>query len=426
MRYFTPVLVFVLMSMCGGFAVAVEPGDDLLLNGSIENGDGNLPSVWFIARVPADGLKMERTDETCHSKKYSLLIANSHQYEKKVSNNWAQKITDVPVGQAVRIEAWMRTENAEAVNVCVQCWDAETKNMLGFASTPVMRGEQKWTRVRSNPVVVPPNTESIIVRAALTGLGKAWFDDLSLKVVKHGVIGGNDDEAAADNNDDRSSATEEIVPAGDEEEKSAAESGADVAKLAGGRIAHTLPVTQDCMVLAYMPDWNYGNVDNIGVANNQGGVRTLLRWNSKNLESMKGSLEDKKVYLALYSRQTMSKPNPGMIEIYEIRSKWPERTSWNTQPQYADNPIAQSNFQPGNGWKLFDITALIHSQSESKQGNNGVMLRFKKEDFAPNSWSGYQFPSREGLGEWKDRRPRLLIVEPTKKAGDDNATGTGS
>ena len=32
------------------------------------------------------------------------------------------------------------------------------------------------------------------------------------------------------------------------------------------------------MVLAYLPDWNFGNVDNLGIGNNDGGVRTLIDW----------------------------------------------------------------------------------------------------------------------------------------------------
>ena len=52
----------------------------------------------------------------------------------------------------------------------------------------------------------------------------------------------------------------------------------DLVKIAPGPIVRAIPVSKDCMVLAYLPDWNFGNVDNIGIGNNDGGVRTLIDW----------------------------------------------------------------------------------------------------------------------------------------------------
>jgi hypothetical protein len=52
----------------------------------------------------------------------------------------------------------------------------------------------------------------------------------------------------------------------------------DLVKLAPGPIVRAIPVSKDCMVLAYLPDWNFGNVDNIGIGNNDGGVQTLIDW----------------------------------------------------------------------------------------------------------------------------------------------------
>jgi hypothetical protein len=173
------------------------------------------------------------------------------------------------------------------------------------------------------------------------------------------------------------------------------------------------------MVLSYMAEWDYGNVDNIGVANNDGGVRTLLYWKRKDVDSLKDTINDHRVLLALYSRRTDAKPNPGPIQMFELNDKWPERTSWKTQPGMAQSPAAEFAFQPGNGWKVFDVTSLVRGQIGSKEKSHGVILRFKKEDFTAktNNWSGYQFVSREGLGEWKDRHPCLIVVESSKEAG---------
>jgi hypothetical protein len=160
---------------------AAEGAGNLLLNGSAEQGAGDRPLHWFAARVPAEGLKMERTSGICHSGQYSLSIVNDHPSGKLVSNNWAQEISTIPQGKTIRVEGWIRTEGAEAVNLCVQCWNSKDR-LVALSSTRVVRGNQDWLHAQSEPMVVPAETTSLIVRAALTGRGKAWFDDLSLTV----------------------------------------------------------------------------------------------------------------------------------------------------------------------------------------------------------------------------------------------------
>ena len=40
----------------------------------------------------------------------------------------------------------------------------------------------------------------------------------------------------------------------------------------------------------------------------------------------------------------------------EILEEWPERTSWKTQPRYEAEPAATCKFEPGDGWKIIDLT----------------------------------------------------------------------
>jgi uncharacterized protein (TIGR03067 family) len=137
-----------------------------------------------VAELPADGLRMWRAREGAHSGEACLAIANTHQYEKEVCNNWAQELEDVPLGKTIRLSAYVKTAGADNVNLCIQCWDKSGQKMLAFASSPVLRGDHPWTLVSTTPVEVPPDTASIMVRAVLTGQGQVWFDDLSLVVVE--------------------------------------------------------------------------------------------------------------------------------------------------------------------------------------------------------------------------------------------------
>src|SRR5207237_2551680 len=94
-----------------------------------------------------------------------------------------------------------------------------------------------------------------------------------------------------------------------------------------GEVVAAIPVERDQMILAYLPDWAHGRVDNIAVANNDGGVRTLLAWAP--VADAKGA--DRKFLLALYARESVSKGDAGAIAAYEVLEEWDEQTSWSKQ-----------------------------------------------------------------------------------------------
>ncbi|HAL45778.1 MAG TPA: hypothetical protein DCP47_07685 [Phycisphaerales bacterium] len=160
---------------------------NFLNNSGAEDGKGDLPSLWFRASVPADGLEMYRDTENVHSGKYSLAITNTHKYGETVSNNWAQNIQNIPVGSVINVSAYIKTENADSANVCIQCWDIGDKNMLAFTTTNTLRGDNNWPLLKSPPISVPDGTVKITVRAALTGIGNVWFDDIKVNAVNKKV-----------------------------------------------------------------------------------------------------------------------------------------------------------------------------------------------------------------------------------------------
>ena len=169
------------------------------------------------------------------------------------------------------------------------------------------------------------------------------------------------------------------------------------------------------MVLSYLPDWNFGNVDNLGIGNNDGGVRTLIDWPAIPVDE--ATSPNRRFFLALYSRKTISHPPASAVYIFEIAEEWPERTSWKTKPKYEPEPAAICKFEPGDGWKLFDVTRLIRARAEAGRKGHGVVLRFLNEEIpggAPESFSDYKLVSREGAGEWANRRPLLLVVDSAK------------
>jgi hypothetical protein len=165
------------------------------------------------------------------------------------------------------------------------------------------------------------------------------------------------------------------------------------------------------MILAYLPNQNLGHVDNFGIANNDGGVRALIDWPPLPADA---AGPDRQVLIAYYSRKTDSHPPTGPLHAFEILEDWPEMNNWSIQPKYDPEPAATYKFEPGEGWKLFDITSLVRAQAKASRKHHGILLRFLSEDARGPNWSGYGLVSREGAGEWANHHPLILVVKTAK------------
>ncbi len=190
----------------------------------------------------------------------------------------------------------------------------------------------------------------------------------------------------------------------------------DLAKIAPGAVVRAVPANKDTMILSYLPDQILGHVDNFGMSN--AGGRVLIDWPSISAEE--AAAPDRRFFVALYSKKTTSNPPAGRIHAFEILDDWPEWSSWNRKPRFDPEPFATYKFEPGDGWKLFDITPLVRDQAAAGRQGHGVLLRFLSEDVNGPDWSGYDLVSREGAGDWAKRRPMLLAVKDEKP--DKSAT----
>ncbi len=186
----------------------------------------------------------------------------------------------------------------------------------------------------------------------------------------------------------------------------------NLAKRVPGPILRSVPVSKDCMILAYLPDQNLGHVDNFGLGNNGGGVRALIEWAA--IPRDEAAAPDRQFLIALYSRKTRSNPPTGPIHAFELLDDWHEMAHWSQHPRYDPEPFGTYKFEPEDGWKLFDITPLVRAQFKAERESHGILLRFLSEDFRGPNWSGYDLVSREGAAEWASRRPVLLVVKAAK------------
>ncbi len=174
----------------GEGALLPAPPDDgktpLIPNGGaeeLEDKSRDVPAAWFKAHIPADGLDMRRVEDARRTGKAALLIANTHEYPQSVANNWSQSVPYDLTGRTVRLSAWVKTEDAQKVNICIQGF-SDMQTMTSFGSSEVLSGTRDWTRVETSPVRITPSVTTAIVRVVLTGTGKAWFDDVTLEFVE--------------------------------------------------------------------------------------------------------------------------------------------------------------------------------------------------------------------------------------------------
>lgn len=384
MRFFASLgrVVLSALALFASAAAASERGNLLSNGGAEELSDSRqLPAGWFAASIAAPELRMFIDDRHSRAGKASLAIANQHEYDQTVCNNWAQNIHAVPKGHRVRLAGYVRTDDAEAVNICVQCWADEGKRMVGFATTPIYRGTNGWTLAQAPDMVVPPETTRMIVRAVLTGKGIAYFDDVSLESVG---------PAATAISSPYDPKTDHLI-------------------------LRRLPVTKDCMVLAYLHGWDRGDVDNLAVSNFNGGVRTLLAWEMPSHEE----IDDLRLryLLAIYCRKSTLRAESARLEIHRLLGPWQERTSWNNQPEFSPEVAATFDLNPGEGWKMLDVTELVREQVRAPQKNFGVALSLPRLalEATQQPWSELDFTSREA--ENPSLRPMLLIVRATEPAG---------
>jgi hypothetical protein len=357
-------------------AAAAAQHVNLLSNGGVEEParDENPPPGWYAAAVTAPGLRMFVDDRHSRAGNAALAIANQHQYDQPVCNNWAQDLRSIPAGKMVRLTGYLRIDGAEAANICVQCWTDDGKRMAAFASTSVFRGSCGWTFARAEDLFVPRETTRMTVRAVLTGKGTAYFDDVSLETVGPGDI--------------------DISNPYDPQ----------TARL----IVRRLPVTKDSMVLAYLPDWDRGDVDNLAVSNLDGGVRTLLSWQMPSLKEADDA--GLRFVLAIYCRKSLLRDEPGKLEIRTLFGPWQERISWKNQPGLSPQAAAVFDVSPREGWMVFDVTDLVREQARMPQANFGVALCLPAKTTTRDTWSEIGFASREA--EASALRPILLMIKP--------------
>ena len=157
---------------------------ELLANGSFEAGGEGVAAGW---RLPAhwrveDGAGMNGTRGIAFE---NLDDAGYYNFP----------LAPIPFEEGMRYEysAWTRTEGLEngKANLCVEWMDADGKWMAGSYQVGP-GGTSDWTQMKGVTPPMPPTAKSARVAFYVSrgGLGKAWFDDVSVRPVRRPFFGG--------------------------------------------------------------------------------------------------------------------------------------------------------------------------------------------------------------------------------------------
>ncbi len=172
-----------LLAVASGAFAAVAAPKDVIVNGSFEETKDGKVVGWPVPRhyslSERDGMNGTRgiAYENHDEKGYKALISQNVRFEP---------------GKRYRFSVWQKTENLTApTTICVEWSDANGRH-LGGAYSPGEAGTHGWTKLED--VTAPIPMEAAKVRLATYvkkgGLGKAWFDEVSMTEVVDEVFGG--------------------------------------------------------------------------------------------------------------------------------------------------------------------------------------------------------------------------------------------
>ena len=168
------------------------------------------------------------------------------------------------------------------------------------------------------------------------------------------------------------------------------------------------------MVLSYIPGWNFGSVDNIGIGNNEGGVRTLIDWPRIPLDEASATGP------AIPDRSLCAADNLAPARRTDPRLRDPGGL---VRDDVVDDPapvrIGAGGHLRFRARRRLDAlryhTASPPPRSDGRRGTgsfSGSRPRTSRQ--VRETFSDYKLVSREGDGQWANRRPVLLVVKAAK------------
>jgi RNA polymerase sigma-70 factor (ECF subfamily) len=192
-----------------GFVLRARPGDDpapgkpaaaatgqagsrsLLINGGVEEGDGNSPKAWTRgAAVPGVQLLWSRVG---HDGKASLGLKKTAQRYFPIAE-WTQTVDRVGDAPRLKVSAWVKADKVTKAILDAQFLDGDGKWSHAWAAyigakedgePPVSHDWKRYEGV----VEIPPGTKRLVIAPQIYGPGSVFFDDLAAELTSQPATG---------------------------------------------------------------------------------------------------------------------------------------------------------------------------------------------------------------------------------------------
>ncbi len=177
------VQAFIQLLTCAVLCVAPqEHADNLVDNPGFETTSSGAAAPWHVFAAPQDGAA-GRIVGAARTGQWAALLHNPMPYAREPFNNWSQQISNPPVNTSLTLSGFIKTEEATEAMLWAQCWRGRPLRLLETASTASaapLSGTRDWQAVEI-AFQAPRETDFIVVRCVLRGVGAAWFDDIALR-----------------------------------------------------------------------------------------------------------------------------------------------------------------------------------------------------------------------------------------------------
>ena len=164
-------------------ADAAQRPEELIRNGSFEDVVDGKAAGWPSARhysvTERGGMNGTRgiVYENLDEKDYRALLTQNVKFEH---------------GRRYRFSVWQKTENlTRPATICVEWSDANGRH-LGGMYAPGVAGTHGWTKLEGMTMPIPPDAAKVRLCTYVKrgGIGRAWFDDVSMTEVVDETFGG--------------------------------------------------------------------------------------------------------------------------------------------------------------------------------------------------------------------------------------------
>jgi tetratricopeptide (TPR) repeat protein len=155
---------------------------NLAPNPSFEDGLGDKPYDWEIAREWGDNAEQFRSTQYAHKGIYSLLIRNSSNGLRMAG--WKSKGFPVVSGKLYTFTVWIKTKNAAGETYPVIAWFNEKGWICNSYHCFSLTGNNDWTKISVSDLPPEGATYAILYLRSDDNPGAAWFDDVRLNLTE--------------------------------------------------------------------------------------------------------------------------------------------------------------------------------------------------------------------------------------------------